>query len=124
MQSRSEARIRAWVSQRLANAIPLPDRVDGFLWRGRCRLNVLGKWDLLSKLPLHLKPRQWEETATKVEIVALLSMNDYARPIQRCVREYAQRKREAKEEEEERAEEQTRKYRRKKMKRNRGCIIM
>ena len=104
MQSRSETKISAWVSQRLGSAVPLPDRIYGVLWRGRCPSNKLSKSDLLSELPPHLKPRRWQEKATKTEIVALLSMSDLAIPIQQCFRAYAERQREAKDAEEERVE--------------------
>lgn len=87
----NEVKIRALIARRLGTAAPLPDRVDGVLWRGRCRPNILGKRDLLSKLPAHLKPRRWQQQVTKGEIVALLSMSDHARRIQRNFREYQAR---------------------------------
>ena len=97
MQSRSETRISAWVSLRLESTVPLPHRVDN-------------KQDLLSELPLHLKPRRWGERATKTEIAALLSMSDSAIPLQRCFRAYTQRRWEKEEEERIQKEERLRKY--------------
>ena len=89
----NEVKILALVSRRLAVIVPLPNRVDGVLWRGRRRPNILGKRDLLSKLPPHLKPRRWQQQATKGEIVALLSVSDCARRIQRGYRAHMARTR-------------------------------